>query len=137
MISKPVILSFIAMFLWGIWTVFSKIATETLNSTTVMALNYLIGGGIAVIYLFWTGETSTLETTGVYYAIAGGVLAGLGGITYYLALSMGKTALVAPIGGLYFVVAAAIGILFLGESMSPLNIVGIGFAGLAVYLISL
>lgn len=137
MFSKPVFLSVVAMFLWGVWTVFSKLATDSLDSTIVMAVSYLLGGGIALLYLFWAGDTYIVKTPGIYYAIAGGILAGMGGISYYLALSIGKTALVAPIGGLYFVVAAAIGIIFLGESMNPLNIAGIGFAGLAVYLISL
>lgn len=69
-------------------------------------------------------------------SVAAGLFAALGLVSLYVGLSLGSTAVVSTIGALYFVVAALIGVLLLGEPLSPTRVAGIGLAVVSIVLIS-
>ncbi|MFP8889326.1 EamA family transporter [Natrialbaceae archaeon A-CW2] len=126
----------LAMLGWGLWTVLANEATRTIAPELAMILSYAASVVIAVGYVAAQGEPLALERTGVAYALGAGVFAGIGAVAFYTGLSAGRVGVVATISALYFVVAALIGILVLGESLTLKNAAGIGFAILAVVLLA-
>ncbi|MCU4750491.1 EamA family transporter [Halobacteria archaeon AArc-curdl1] len=126
----------LAMLGWGLWTVLANEATRTIAPELAMVLSYAASVVIAVGYVAAQGEPLALERTGVAYALGAGIFAGIGAVAFYTGLSMGRVGVVATISALYFVVAAIIGILVLGESLTLKNAAGIGFAILAVVLLA-
>lgn len=78
----------------------------------------------------------TVDRTGVADALAAGVFAGGGAVAFYAGLERGQTGIVATVSALYFVVAAVLGIVFLGESLEWQDALGIGFAVLSVALLA-
>lgn len=122
---------------WGFWTFFAKIASEELMSETVMIISYLGAATIGIGYVLFSGKEISISNPHFYYAIIGSVFAGLGGIAFYAALKSGNTGIVTTVSSLYFIVAAILGVIFLGESLSIQNIAGILLAGVAVYLLSI
>ena len=136
MSQHAVAFAVLAMLGWGLWTVLANEATRTIAPELAMILSYAASVVIAVGYVAAQGEPLALERTGVAYALGAGVFAGIGAVAFYTGLSAGRVGVVATISALYFVVAALIGILVLGESLTLKNAAGIGFAILAVVLLA-
>ena len=67
---------------------------------------------------------------------AAGVLLAVGILAYYRALSLGPVSAVVPIFGTFLVISAAMGVLFLNESLTARKVAGIGCAMLGIYLVS-
>ncbi len=120
---------------WGLWSVLVKLATRSLAPATAMVLSYLTAVTVAVAYVLTAGRIPTPTATGTVYAVLGGVFASVGAITFYTALSRGEAAIVTPVSGMYFVVAALAGVVLLGESLGLRQVAGIGCAVLAVALL--
>ena len=136
MSQHAILLAVVAMFGWGLWTVLANEATQTIDPELAMILSYAASVVIALGYVAVQNEPVVLERTGVTYALGAGIFAGIGAVAFYSGLSAGRVGVVATISALYFVVAALIGILVLGESLSLQNAFGIAFAVLAVILLA-
>ncbi|MFC4356616.1 EamA family transporter [Halobium salinum] len=70
------------------------------------------------------------------YVYAAGVCLAIGILAYYRALALGPVSIVAPVFGMFLVTSSVIGILFLDEAFTARKALGIGFAVVAVYLVS-
>lgn len=70
------------------------------------------------------------------FAGLAGVFAGAGAVGFYDGLSEGNSAVVTTVSALYFVVAALLGVVVLGESLGLRDVTGIGFAVLAIALLA-
>lgn len=57
-------------------------------------------------------------------------------MTYYKALSLGPASVVVPIFALSMTIAVVLGFLVLGEPVKPVRVAGIGFAALAILLLT-
>jgi uncharacterized membrane protein len=121
-----IILAVVAMFSWGLWVVFAKLAGETFPGEIVVIITYIVGGTIGIGYFLLRGSPPTLEMTPV----------GIGGLAYYAALRQGSTAMTTTIAALYFVVASIIAWLFLGDPLRPRDALGIGLAVGAVAILA-
>lgn len=137
MVSLPVLLALITMFAWGGWAIFAKLSTQTLAAETATLITYLSGSLILLLnYLRLNDGVNNIATTGLLLAVGAGIASALGAITMYAALKSGQASIVTPISGLYFVVAAFLGIIFLEEPLSARKLVGISFAILSIVLIT-
>lgn len=123
------------MFAWGLWAVFAKLATDNLFPETAMVISYIVGALVASVYVAVQGKPTNIVYSGVLYAMLAGIASASGGITLYAALARGDAAIVTTISALYFVVAAVIGIFFLGESLQVTDVIGILLAGLSIMFI--
>lgn len=126
----------VAMLSWGVWTVLAKIATRTIAPETAMIVSYATSIPVALAFLVLRGGEVNLVGRGIGIALLAGLFGGLGAVSFYVGLSYGRTAIVTTVSALYFVVAAVIGILVLGESVATRDAAGIGFAVLAVLLLA-
>ena len=70
-----------------------------------------------------------------YILAAGGCLT-LGILAYYRALARGPVSVVTPIFGMFLVTSSILGIAVLDEPLTGRKLLGIAFAVLAVYLVS-
>ncbi|WP_254765712.1 EamA family transporter [Salinilacihabitans rarus] len=136
MSQHAVVLAVVAMLGWGVWTVLANEATRTIDPEIAMVLSYATGVAVALGYVAVRGEPVTLERTGVGLALAAGVFAGIGAVAFYAGLSYGRASVVTTVSALYFVVAAVLGVLVLGETLVLKDAAGIAFAVLAVLLLA-
>jgi uncharacterized membrane protein len=123
--NAPILLAVATMCAWGFWAIFAKLATDNLIPETAMIISYVVGALIASVYVVVQGKSTHVVYDGVFYAVLAGIASAFGAITLYAALGKGNAAIVTSISALYFVVAAVIGILFLGESLRLTDVVGI------------
>jgi bacterial/archaeal transporter family protein len=136
MSQQAITFAVLAMLGWGVWTVLANEATKTVAPELAMILSYATSVIVAAGYVVIVGEPITLERTGTAYALVAGVFAGIGAVAFYTGLSYGQTGIVTTVSALYFVVAALLGIIILGESLGPTDVAGIGFAIIAVFLLA-
>ena len=102
-----------------------------------MIISYVASVGVALIYLYVIrGGPTSLSGRGVGLALVAGVFGAVGAIAFYVGLNAGRTAIVTTISALYFVVAAVIGVVVLGETVGVRDAAGVGFAVIAVLLLS-
>lgn len=133
------LLSAIAAALVGI---FGKLGLKSIDSNTATAVRSVI----MTVFLFAVvafqgnlGKVSTVfEDKKAFMYIA---LTGFAGATswifYFLALKYGKVSQVAPVDKLSVVIASIAAVLFLGEKISLMGGVGIGFIAIGVVLVAL
>jgi transporter family protein len=135
-VSSWLALSLVSLGLWGIWGVFSKVATQHLGPQVA----YLIGifGYVPVfgILLYETGGNIPWQPWGWAIALAAGMSTGFGLFFFFRALSTGNASVVVPLTSLYPVVTVLLSWLFLGENPSPRQWTGLVLAMAAVWLLS-
>jgi bacterial/archaeal transporter family protein len=134
---------------WQLWAVlsaafaaltaiFAKIGVENVNSDfatfirTVVIL--FVVAGIVISTGQWQPLGSVATRTYLFLGLSG-LATGASWLRYFRALQLGDAALVAPIDKLSVGLVALFAVLFLGERLSGLNWLGIGFiAGGAVLI---
>jgi len=134
---------------WQLWAVlsaafaaltaiFAKFGVENVNSDfatfirTVVIL--FVVAGIVISTGKWQPLGSVATRTYLFLGLSG-LATGASWLCYFRALQLGDAALVAPIDKLSVVLVALFAVLFLGERLSGLNWLGIGFiAGGAVLI---
>jgi transporter family protein len=135
-VSSWLALSLVSLGLWGLWGVFSKVATQHLGPQVA----YLIGifGYVPVfgILLYETGGNIPWQPWGWAIALAAGMSTGFGLFFFFRALSTGNASVVVPLTSLYPVVTVLLSWLFLGENLSPRQWTGLVLAMAAVWLLS-
>jgi EamA-like transporter family. len=97
----------------------------------------LVVGSLAVIVANGDTLTGYLTHSKMVYVIAGGIALTIGILSYYEALSLGPVSIVTPIFGLFLVVSSIIGFLLLAEPVTPQKLLAIGFAAVAIVLVTL
>lgn len=94
----------------------------------------LTGLGLAIV-----GNDPILDgiTAHWVYVVVTGLVLTVSVFSFFHALSLGPVNIVAPIFGLFILTSSIVGVVFLGESMTVQRVAGLGFAVLAIVLISL
>jgi len=136
-VNQVVGLALVGAVAWGFWAVFADVATESMAPEAAMIVSYTVGIGVAGLYVLYRG-TSILGNDPTAIGIAGlaGVASGVGAVAYYAALQAGSAGVATTITAMYFVVAAGLGVVVLGESLAITDVAGVGAAVLAVALIA-
>jgi transporter family protein len=126
----------LALILWGLWGMFSKIAATDLPSWAIFLVElgvYLVVGGV-IWGLLRTPVTWTFPGTAA--AVAAGLCGGFALFFFLKALASGPAAVVVPLTSLYPVITVALGVTFLQESLTLRQLAGIILAAAAVWLLS-
>lgn len=127
----------LAMLSWGLWAAFANAATESMEPETAMIVSYATSVVIALGYVaLFRQEAATIPTDGLAMAVLAGVFSGVGAVGFYAGLNFGRTSVVTTVSALYFVVSAAIGIVYFDDSLGLREVAGIGFAVVAVVLLA-
>ena len=120
------------MIAWGFWIVFGDVASNTIDPKMAAFLSYLTATVVTGIFLVATDGSLAVTGRGLLYSGIAGVAAAVGVVSTFIGVSVGSTAIVSTIGGMYFVTAAVISIAALGEPLSIRKAVGIGLAVVAM-----
>jgi drug/metabolite transporter (DMT)-like permease len=121
---------------WGIWAVLAKLIGDGLTGGQSQALSS-IGMVPVILALAWSTDRVVRPggRRGVFYALAGGAVSGLGNVPYYELYARGGTAATAvSLTALYPVVTIALAAVFLGERVNRVQAVGLALALAAIYL---
>ncbi len=125
----------IALLGWGIWGFSSKLLTKNMNMTLLVFFATLAPIIFITIYTFLT--TQVRFDRFAIYALLIGLISSVATIAFYLALSKGPASVVIPFTGLYFVVPAILGFVFLKEPLNLTHIIGLILAIFAIILFSI
>ena len=96
----------------------------------------LVLGAIVAATGQWRGAASVSGRSYLFLALSG-LATGASWVCYFRALKLGDAARVAPIDKLSVVLVALFGVLFLGESLSFLNWLGVLLIGAGAVLVAL
>jgi uncharacterized membrane protein len=136
-VNHVVGLALIGAVAWGFWAVLADIATRSMAPEAAMIVSYAAGIAVAGLYVLHRGTTVLgSDPTAIGVAALAGVVSGIGAVAYYAALQAGAAGIATTVTALYFVVAAALGVAVLGESLALSDLAGIGAAVVAVVLIA-
>lgn len=134
--TSAVLFGFGTMIAWGFWIVFGNIASNSIDPETAAFLSYLAATIFAGVYVVISDASLAVSNSGLLFSIAAGFAAAVGVISTFIGVTVGSTAIVSTIGGMYFVTAALISIAVLGEPLSLNKVVGIGLALVAIVIIN-
>src|SRR5262245_55309941 len=122
---------------WGVWAVLAKVIGDGLTGAQSAALS-TVGMVPVVLALALTKKGGAVQPggrRGAFYALAAGVVSGLGNVLYYdLYNRGGQAATAVSLTALYPVVTIALAAVFLGERVSRVQAVGLALALVAIYL---
>lgn len=102
----------------------------------LVANTILIVVTVGVIFLTDQNVTEHLSSPNMRLVVAAGVCLSVGILAYYRALARGPVSVVAPIFGLFLVVAAVVGVVALDEPVTARKTLGILLAAVAVVLVA-
>ncbi len=133
---RPWMYGVATMLAWGGWIVLGELAGRSIDPRMAAAISYVSATAIAVVYALIAGGGGQLTAVGVGFAIVAGVGAAIGVIATYVGISSGSTAVVATLGGMYFVIAALLSVVVFEEPLDLQTILGIGLAIMAIVVLT-
>ena len=122
--------------LWGLWGFFPKITTQYIDPQSAIVYEVLGGILLAAIALFVFNVQLNTNPTGIALAIATGTLGFTGAYLFLTAVSKGPVTLISTVSALYPVVSIFLATIFLHETVTLRQGVGIALAILAVILVA-
>ncbi len=126
-------------FFWGLWGFTSKLVTNHINPLSAILFEAL-GGlavGIVVLLVFDIRLGANINAPGIGLAVLTGAFVFLGSVFFLFALKSGKVSIVIALTALYPLLTIALAMIFLGETLTLRQGVGVLLAAVAVILISL
>lgn len=137
---KSFYLALMTACVWGVVPVIEKIGLTRLSPAAGIFVRCLaVASGALCLLAFKPGILGELAKTPVKYIaliVIGGFTANfLGQLLFYNALKGGDVSRVVPIAGAYPLISFVLGVLILGEALTPLKGVGIGCIVLGIFLL--
>lgn len=139
MTRRYLLLSLLAFLAYSVVAPLLKIAMETIPSTVAVFLSNAVMLVLIGVVLLQTKVSpwGALRHEKMPWIIVWGVLLAVSLLAYYRALELGPVSVVVPIYGLFIALSSIMGIAFLGETLTKRKIASIGFAILAIILMSI
>lgn len=115
-----------------------SLATREIPADLVVATTNAMLAGAAVLLVLATDTPVRPHLTGeaAPYMYAAGALLAVAIVAYYRALAAGPVSVVVPIFGTFVVLSSLVGVVALGEPLTPRKGLGIAFAAVAIWLTS-
>jgi transporter family protein len=130
-------LSLVAMVLWGIVGLLQKVTTNRISADAVLIwdrIGYVVILPLLVIHT----HLSNLGPKDIIIGTLDGITNSLGALFLYMSLESGaKASIAVPLTALYPLLTVLLAVALLGERVSPLHWIGIILAVVAAVLMSL
>lgn len=130
--------SLLCVLSWGAWALLAKLGS---NEIPAAAMQFLFTfGALPVAVALLIARRFKLEKSlkGIFYAVANGVLSGVGGLALFAAYrSGGNTSVITAATALYPMITVVLAVLILRERLTWVQVVGLAFAGAAIVIFSL
>ena len=127
--------TFGAFFLWGLWSFIPKITTKYISPKSAILFEVVGGILIGIIVLFSLNFKMDLHPKGVLLATTTGILGFSGALCFLYAASKGPISLIALLSALYPIITIVLAVVFLNESISIKQGLGIFLGLVAMVLI--
>ena len=130
------IFGMVALFLWGLWAFFPKLATNYLNPKSILIFQTLGGLLICIAVLISVNFRPEIHTKGITFAVLAGLAGAIGGLFFLYSISKGKAAIVITMTALYPLVTIILSFLILKEPITIKQGIGMLLALIAMVLLS-
>ncbi|NJB82959.1 EamA family transporter [Wenyingzhuangia aestuarii] len=124
-----------AMLLFGVAVFLYKQGTPFFSTGLGAAI--FIMSHMLVLGILSLVEKTKYDAKHFKFIAVGGALGGLAQVCFFLAMKHGKLSTVVPIRNLALLITIGLGVIFLGEQLTPLKIAGIVLGLIAVVLVSI
>ena len=128
--------SLLALFAWGFWGFFPKLAIRYMSPPSIIIYEVIAGLTIAVVCLFLAGFRPETHPRGILYACLTGVAGLLGGLFYLFAVARGKASVVVTLTALYPIITIALAAVLLKEPVTLKQGCGMVLAVLSIILLA-
>ena len=136
--AKWLYYSILCVFFWGAWVLFSKLGSDEIPAS---AMQFLFAFGfipVAFLVLILKPVKFEKSVKGILYSLGNGVLAGLGGLALFAAYrNEGNTSVITAATALCPLITVILAMLVLRERLNWLQVIGLGFAAVAIIIFSL
>jgi bacterial/archaeal transporter family protein len=136
---------------WQLWAVlsavfaaltaiFAKVGVENVNSDLATFIRTIVVVCVLGLIVYATRQfqdPAAISGRTYLFLLLSGLGTGASWLCYFRALKLGNAAQVAPIDKLSVVLVALFGVLFLGERLTALNWLGVGFVAAGAILVAL
>lgn len=129
------LLSVFALLLWGVWGFLAKVISSTVSPQSLAFWSTL--ATVIPVAVFALAGGSGKWTRPHPIAVGAGLAYGLALVFFFVALRRGPASVVVPISGMYILVPAVLGFIFLKEPLTKTHVLGLVCAGLAVLFLGL
>jgi bacterial/archaeal transporter family protein len=120
--------------------IFAKVGVEQINADLATFIRTIVVicllSGILIATGGYENPSSVPGKTWLFLLLSG-LATGASWLCYFRALKIGQAAQVAPIDKLSVVLVAIFGVVFLGEKLSTLNVLGVAMIGAGAILVAL
>jgi transporter family protein len=137
MVNSAVLYGLGTMVAWGFWIVFGDVASNSIDPKTAAFVSYATAAVVTGGYVLAADASLAVTNRGLLFSVIAGIAAAVGVVSTFIGLTVGSTAVVSTIGGMYFVAAAVISVVALGEPVALNQVAGIGLAIAAIVVINL
>jgi transporter family protein len=135
-VNPAVLFGLGTMLAWGFWIVFGDVASNAIDPEMAAFVSYTAAAVCTGVYVLVSDASLVVTDRGLVFSAAAGLAAAIGVLSTFIGVTVGSTSVVSTIGGMYFVTAAVISIIALGEPLSANKVAGIGLALGAIVLMS-
>jgi len=129
----------LAASIWGFVPLLEKLGlfkVEPLVGLFYRSIGVVIGILLLGVFILKPQEIKSIDLRSAIFLILAGFLASFAAqICFYHALKIGEVSRVVPISGSYPFIALLLGIIFLGESLNPIKIVGMLSIVIGIWLL--
>ncbi len=130
--------SMVCVLCWGGWALLSKFGSREIPPETMQFLFTLGSLPIALALLAARGFKLEKSTKGTSFGLLNGVLSGVGSLALFAAYhTNGNTAVVTAATALYPMITVLLAVTILREKFGLVQLVGLGFAGVAIVIFSI
>ena len=124
------------MVAWGFWIIFGDVASNIIDPKTAAFVSYTVAAVATGLFVIISDASLAVTGRGLLFASIAGVAAAVGVVSTFIGVTVGPTAVVSTIGGMYFVTAALISTVAFGEPLSLNKVAGIALAVAAIVVIN-
>jgi len=134
---KPwLIYSLMTLLCWGLWGVFSKLASNYSRPRQTLLFQAVGVIGFALLVLFIEQFQIQRTAAGFWWSFAAGFINFVGFLAFFAAVQKGKVSTVISLSSLYPVITIGLSILLLHEKITRREGLGIAFALAAGWLLA-
>jgi drug/metabolite transporter (DMT)-like permease len=128
------LVSIFALVLWGAWGFLAKTISGSVSPQTLAFWSTL--ATMLPVTAFALTDTGGKWTRPHPLALGAGLAYGLALVFFFVALRRGPASVVVPLSGMYILIPALLGFIFLKEPLTVTHILGLVCAGLAVFFLT-
>jgi bacterial/archaeal transporter family protein len=128
------LLSLLALACWGAWGFATKLVSRNQPSEGVAFWSTLASMLPVTLFALFGGTNRWIRPAPL--ALVSGLAAGVASVLFYVAIKKGPASVVMPLTGMYIVIPALLGFIFLKEPLTVTHVLGLTCAGLAVFFLT-